>query len=386
MAAGTPIDEFGLSDVTELIHLQRKTGTLTVLDGNRRVTVAFLEGLVAGCEDTTHQVREVGDILVKEKKLTSVQFRAIQHAQEISGEHIVTAIERSGHVKPADIERVVTGHIKEIFMSLFLLKAGTYTFEVKTISLMPGLRAPLDTDEVMKEIQRRREEWPFLQQTVPNLTLVFGRTNLVPSGFDKRAEEFKDDQEGLNPGQGLSSEEGAVYCLVDGRRTVKLILEETPLSEFIVCRSLSSLVSAGYIVQGDTASEDTVTTLRVVRAHSKAPRGALLPAAALVLGALLTAGKLLLLWDSAEDAGQVFRVAQAHHVVATVGLGVQSFLLDRGKLPVEMGSLFRNGYLDEAKCRDPFTGGLITYVNKNLPLDIFSVGPDRIPGTTDDIR
>lgn len=385
MAAGTPIDEFGLSDVTELIHLQKKTGVLIVLDGGRRVTVAFLQGLVAGCEDSTHQVTEVGDILVKEKKLTAVQLRAIQHAQEMSGEPIITAIESSGHVRPTDIERVVAGHVKEIFMSLFLLKAGTYTFEMKNISLMPGLRAPLDTDEVMREIQRRREEWPFLQQTIPNLTLVFGRTNLVPPGFDKQAGDFE-DQEGLNPGQGLSSDERAVYCLVDGHRIVKLILEETPLSEFIVCRSLSSLVSAGFIVQGDKASEDAVTNLRVVRARSKAPRGALVPAAGLILGGLLIAGKLVFLWESPEGAGHVFRVAKAHHVVATVGLGVQSFLLDRGKLPVEIGSLFRNGYLDEANCRDPFTGGLITYVNKTLPLDIFSVGPDRIPGTPDDIR
>lgn len=386
MAAGTPIDEFGLSDITELIHLQKKTGVLAVTDGARRVTVAFIQGMVAGCEDTTHQLKEVGDILVKEKKLTAVQLRAIQHSQEMSSEPIIAAIESSGHVSPTDVERVVAGHVKEIFMSLFLLKAGTYNFETKNVSLMPGLHAPLDTDEVMKEIQRRREEWPFLQQTIPNLLLVFGRTNLVPPGFDKEAGDFKEESEGPNSGVGLSSDERAVYVLVDGHRTVKLILEETPLSEFIVCRALSSLVSAGYIVQGETASEDVVTTQRIVRARSKAPRGALFPAAGLFLGVLLITGKLVLLWNSAEGAGHVFRGVKAHHVAATVRLAVQSFTLDRGKPPVELASLFRNGYVEESECRDPFTGGLITFTNKKLQLDIFSVGLDGIPGTADDIR
>jgi hypothetical protein len=385
MAAGTPIDEFGLSDIAELIHLQQKTGVLLVVEGARRVTVTFIEGMVAGCEDNTHSLKEVGDILVKEKKLTAVQLRAIQHSQEISGESILAAIEASGHVRQADIERVVEGYIKEIFMSLFLLTTGTYNFETKNVTLMHGLHAPLDIDEVMKEIQRRREEWPFLQQTVPNLSLVFGRTNLVPPGFDKEMGDFKDGHEGRNAAVGLSSDERMVYVLVDGHRTVKLILAETPLSEFIVCRALSSLVSAGYIVQGDTASDDTVSTQRIVRVRVKAPRRAWLPAVGFVLGLLLMAGKVVLLGDSADGAGNAFRVAKAHHVVATVGLGVQSFSLDRGKIPVELGSLFRNGYLEEAKCRDPFTGGLITYVNK-VPIDIFSVGPDRIPRTPDDIR
>lgn len=386
MAAGTPIDEFGLSDIAELIHLQQRTGVLLVADGTRRVMVTFIEGLIGGCEDNTHQLKEVGDILVKEKKLTAVQLRAIQHSQEMSGEPILAAIEASGHVRPTDIERVVEGHVKEIFMSLFLLKAGTYNFETKNVTLMPGLRAPLDIDEVMKEIQRRREEWPFLQQTVPNLSLVFGRTNLVPPGFDAEMGGFKEEQEGRNSAVGLSSDERMVHVLVDGHRTVKLILAETPLSEFIVCRALSSLVSAGYIVQGDTASEDTVSTQRIVRVRVKAPRRAWLPTVGFVLGLLLIGGKLVLLWDDAEGAGHAFRVAKAQHVVATVRLGVQAFSLDRGKIPVELASLFRNAYLEESTCRDPFTGGLITYVNKNLPLDIFSVGPDRIPGTPDDIR
>lgn len=386
MAAGTPIDEFGLSDITELIHLQEKTGVLTVVDGSRRVTVSFIQGLIAGCEDTTHPIKEVADILVKEKKLTAVQLRAIQHNQEMSGEPIIAAIEGSGHVRPADVERVVAGHIKEIFMSLFLLKTGTYTLETKNVFLMPGLRASLDTDEVLKEVRRRREEWPFLQQTIPNLSLVFGRTNLVPPGFDKEAGDFQEERAGLAAGVGLSSDERVVYVLVDGHRTVKLILEETPLSEFIVCRALSSLVSAGYIVQGETASEDAVTNQRIVRVRAKAPRQVLLPTAGLLLGILVLGVKIVSLWDSAEGAGHAFRVAKAQYVVATVGLGVQSFSLDRGKVPVELGSLFRNGYLEESGGRDPFTGGLITYVGKSVPPDIFSVGPDRVPGTPDDIR
>jgi hypothetical protein len=386
MAAGTPIDEFGLSDIAELIHLQKKTGVLTVVDGARRVTVAFTQGMIAGCEDTTHEPKEVGDILVKEKKLTAVQLRAIQHSQEMSGEPIISAIEGSGHVRPADIERVVTKHIKEIFMSLFLLKAGTYTFETKNVSMMPGLPASLDTDEVMKEVQRRREEWPFLQQTVPNLSVVFGRTNLMPPGFDKEAGDFIEETGAPRTGEGLSSDEGMVYVLVDGHRTVKLILAETPLSEFIVCRALSSLVSAGYIIQGETVSEDAVTTQRVVRVRTKAPRRGLATAGGLLLGVLLITGNQVFLWERGDGAGHAYRSAKAQQVAATVRLAVQSFSLDRGKAPVELASLFRNGYLEESDCRDPFTGGLITFINKKAYLNIFSVGPDRIPGTADDIR
>lgn len=389
MAADTSIGVSGLADTIQLVHLQRKSGTLTVVDGARRVTVSFRNGMVVACEDPEHPIQEVGDILVRGKKLTAAQLREIQYHQDIAKESLPVAIAKSDYAGSPDIEKAVASHIGEIFMGLFKLKSGTFQFEPKDITPMPGLITPLRTEFLMMEGVRRAEEWPYVQKIVPSLRIVFERTSQVPLGLDQdlpppaTAEDLSDSAESLSP------EEIAVYKLVDGIRDVRAIMEEAPLSEFEVCRGLSSLVSAGFIVESVSASPEAQTRAQRFWIPSRFRHIAiaeLLPAASLVLIVLMISFNLELQWKGPEGAGQVFRELKAHHAVATVKIAVKAFKLDRGKAPVELGSLVRNGYIDANSLRDPFTGDALAYEVTDQEEDLHSAGPDGKLGTGDDIR
>ncbi len=389
MGAEASISETGLVDIIQLIHLQRKSGILTVVDGLRRITVSFRNGMLVGSEDPAHPIQEVGDLLVKGKKLTAVQLREIQYHQDTAKESLPLAIEKSGYVSQTEVGKAVAAHLREIFMDLFKLKAGTYGFNPQDVASMSGLVTPLSTEFLIMEGMRRLEEWPYVHKIVPNLKVVFRRTSSVPSGLDKTPAAQHVEDGSSDTVEGLSNEEISVYKLVDGDRTVKAIMEETPLSEFEVCRGLSSLASAGFIAEctaSPTHASTSDSAFRRLLAFRRTVLVELLSTIGLISILFIVSIKLVSLWGSPEGVGQVYREAKAREAVETVRLAVKAFKLDRGKAPAELGSLVRNGYLDSDTLRDPFTGNALAYMVTNLGEDIYSAGADGVLGTTDDLR
>jgi hypothetical protein len=83
------IKDFGLSDIFQLIHVQQKSGVMTVHHQSRKATVGFLKGMVVSAQsDDQDGVERIGDVLVRARRITPRQLETALKIQEERGEYL----------------------------------------------------------------------------------------------------------------------------------------------------------------------------------------------------------------------------------------------------------------------------------------------------------
>ena len=83
MALEGTIRDFGLADILQLIGIQRKTGELTLDDGDDQVTVKFLDGNVVGADTRKRTVEDLlGAVLVSTGRITEGQLQEALRTQK----------------------------------------------------------------------------------------------------------------------------------------------------------------------------------------------------------------------------------------------------------------------------------------------------------------
>ena len=83
MALQGTIKDFGLADILQLIGIQRKTGLLTLENGEEGVTIKFLDGQIVGADTRSASVEDLlGAVLVRTGRITEAQLKEALRAQK----------------------------------------------------------------------------------------------------------------------------------------------------------------------------------------------------------------------------------------------------------------------------------------------------------------
>ena len=82
MALEGTLRDFSLSDIFQLIGLQRKTGVLTLRSAEDVVTVSFLDGKVVGADSLNKRLEDrLGQVLLKTGAVTRAELDAALKTQ-----------------------------------------------------------------------------------------------------------------------------------------------------------------------------------------------------------------------------------------------------------------------------------------------------------------
>jgi len=90
---------------------------------------------------------------------------------------------------------------------------------------------------VLMEGVRRVDEWPMIRKSIPDLDIVFRRTvdlDLPGEGLESGSKQAKKRNK-------IGDNERKVYKLVDGRHSVRQLVELSLLGEFETCKALYNL-------------------------------------------------------------------------------------------------------------------------------------------------
>lgn len=87
----------------------------------------------------------------------------------------------------------------------------------------------INPENLLLEGARRIDEWSLIEKKIPSLEIIFEAT------ADKPVE-----------GMDLSDEQKKILALVDGRRSVQEVIEESGMVEFDVAKALFGLIQAGF--------------------------------------------------------------------------------------------------------------------------------------------
>lgn len=347
---------FSLSDIFQVLGLQKKSGVLTVDGDGDTVTISFLGGQVVSAESAARRLENrIGTLLVRAGKITQAQLDHVLQVQKESQQRLGFLLIRERLVSPEDLREALRLQISRIVSDAFRWDDGRFRFSQDgPIDYDPDHMSPVPAESVLLQAAQMRDEWPALEKRVRSKEIVFRRVPGV------EALQLVTSAEGGREGTlVVPRPEAETWRLVNGERNVADILERAFLSDFEVYRGLADLVGRNLIEEG-RASRAVSAPAPVRRAEGARSRTLALWAACAVLLAvgayrLPRNGWNLLLRSTPENH-------EITELLKSVSLGrlnrleraVRVCYDSSGQYPRSLEDLVVAGILRDEDLRDPF--------------------------------
>ncbi len=230
MAIKGSLKEASLPDVLQLLSMGQKTGCLSVADRNNFGYVYFDHGYITYASIVNRRDR-LGDILVKGGLITPEQLQAgIERQSHERDKRLGELLVAMGSISRPDLERYMRVQIEEAVYYLFTWMSGSFSFEPDVQPEEQDFLVRITPESLLLEGARRVDEWSLIEKKIPSFDLIFvvDRSRLTASGVS------------------LTAEQQRLLPLLDGRRDVASLVDDSGLLEFDVGKALYGLITAGF--------------------------------------------------------------------------------------------------------------------------------------------
>ncbi len=230
MAIKGSLKEASLPDVLQLLSMGQKTGCLSVADRSNFGYVYFDHGFITYASIVNRRDR-LGDILVKGGLITPEQLQAgIERQAHERDQRLGELLVAMGSISRPDLERYMRVQIEEAVYYLFTWMSGSFSFEPDVQPEEQDFLVRITPESLLLEGARRVDEWSLIEKKIPSFDLIFvvDRSRLAASGVS------------------LTAEQQRLLPLLDGRRDVAGLIDDSGLLEFDVGKALYGLITAGF--------------------------------------------------------------------------------------------------------------------------------------------
>ena len=361
---------FSLSDIFQVLGMQRKSGVLTVEDRDDTITISFLGGQIVSAESKKHrQENQIGKLLLRAGRLNEGDLARALELQKETRQRLGFLMIRERMVSPEDLKDSLRLQIFRTLQRAFQLTDGNFRFSQEgQIEYDADHMAPVPTESVLMELAQIHDELPRLKQKIRGNEIVFRRAEGKESLHlvDTRGETG----EGALP---ASRSEQETWKWVDGRRTVGQILENAFLSEFDGMKGLAELLERKLIVEGRVTEPEPAALLPPEQPASEAvpfapvERGAAFSAGAIALWVAVLAVGALGIWRIPRNPWNVllrpwsesspfalFTKSVSLDRLSAVERAVRVYYDASGRYPRNLQELTNSGVLDENAVWDPW--------------------------------
>ncbi|HKP74928.1 MAG TPA: DUF4388 domain-containing protein [Longimicrobiaceae bacterium] len=229
MAIKGNLREAGLPDVLQLLAMGQKTGCLSLTDRSSFGYIYFDRGRITYASIVNRRDR-LGDLLVKNGLLRAEDLAAaIDEQGRTPGERLGEILVRRGNITREQLQQFIRIQIEEAVYFLFTWNQGSFQFEPDQRPEAGAMLVSINPENLLLEGARRIDEWSLIEKKIPSLELVFEMDRSKPI-------------EGVE----LSDEQRKILPLIDGKRSVQDVIDDSGMVEFDVGKAVFGLVQAGF--------------------------------------------------------------------------------------------------------------------------------------------
>jgi len=230
MALKGNLHDFSITQLLNLIHLARKTGTLAVDGKHAAARASFREGKLVFAQTDTLDGRLVG-MLVKVGKITPDQSKKIPANK--TDRDLATMLVQAGLLTRTELDQMVRNNVKDVVDRLFALNDGVFRFEP---NVLPEDRLwaepPINLDGIIMEGTRRLKESEKLQEEIPNLEVTL---------------RFTDRPDAKLRNVNLSVDEWRVVSYINPKNTIRQIAQANSMSDLQIRKIIYAMLQAGLV-------------------------------------------------------------------------------------------------------------------------------------------
>ena len=232
MALKGNLRDFSVTQLLNLIHLARKTGTLTLEGSASAAWVSFREGKLIysqlGTEDAS-----LTSVLARGGAITAQQSQMIKtRAGDTSDKELGLLLINAGYLNQQEILNCIRQHILDIVYQLFGWTDGFFRFDAEVLPPEDRITVRLDLEDIIIQGSRLLKESEQLQEELPNLDMAL---NFV----ERPGANIRD----VN----LSAEEWRVVSFINPKNTIRQIARANKMSDLDIRRIVFGLLQAGLV-------------------------------------------------------------------------------------------------------------------------------------------
>jgi tetratricopeptide (TPR) repeat protein len=232
-----------------LVYLNRnmKTGTL-ILSTHAFTKKVYIDKGDAIFASSSYEDDRLGEMLIKARKITIEQYEESVKLLKTTNKRQGAILVELGYLKPKDLFWGVKYQVREIIYSLFPLDIADYKFLEGEIPTNEVITLKMSMGNLIYEGVQRMENLIKMKNELP------GMDALIQLSTDP-ATLFQDVE--------FSPEDQAMLSAVDGKKTIKELIESSTLDSFEALKIIYTLWSTGMIEEKETVKEKLEETVSV---------------------------------------------------------------------------------------------------------------------------
>ncbi|MCC6771280.1 MAG: tetratricopeptide repeat protein [Gemmatimonadaceae bacterium] len=252
MAIRGSLREASLPDVLQLLAMGKKSGCLSVTHRHAFGNIFFDRGRISFASIVNRRDR-LGDLLVKHGLISRGELDdAIALQSGAPGRKIGEILIEHRVIAREELHQYIKHQIEEAVYFLFTWTEGTFSFEADVQPDAQDILVSINPESLLLEGARRIDEWSLIEKKISSFDLIFA----IDLDHIARAQVI------------LTPEQEVLAPLVDGRRDVTALVDESGLGEFEVGKALYGLLTAGFLQGvGRARAPDQLSTESRVTEH-----------------------------------------------------------------------------------------------------------------------
>ena len=222
-----------LPKVLRDLYVGRRTGLLHVTRGEERGSVCFIQGNIVFGESTIKECH-LGETLVRHGLLSEWEFERATEMVTVTGKRLGEVLVDLGNLDADGLEDALALHVREVLLTIFSWRDGSYFFDEKDAEVFRGYDHPLrlSTGEVILDAV-----WSISDPDV--IRFALGDLDRVPVPASDPLLRFQR--------LSLTPTDGFILSRVDGVITAQEILAMAPVGPEEAQRSLFGLLYTGMV-------------------------------------------------------------------------------------------------------------------------------------------
>ncbi len=172
MALQGTIKDFGLADILQLIGIQRKTGVLTLENGDEGVTIKFVDGQIVGADTRSASVEDLlGAVVVRTGRITAAQLKEALRIQKKTLQRLGYVLVQNKLISQDNLVEALRVQSLQIIYRLFRWRDGSYKVQMlENLDYDEQHFVPVSTETILMEGARMVDEWPIIERRIKSDT------------------------------------------------------------------------------------------------------------------------------------------------------------------------------------------------------------------------
>jgi len=225
------IKDISLVKILVYLNRERKTGTLTVSASSATKNIYLKMGDVIFASSTYEDDR-LGEMLLKAGKITVEQYDKSVEVLKATGKRQGAILVELGYLTPKEIFWGLKYQVNEIIQSMFLLEDAGYEFREGNIPAEEVIALKMSMGNLIYAGINRITNWTRIRNKMPDTDSAL---------------KLSEDPRSLFQDIELSPQDKKILSLIDGKKTIKEIIDGSSMGSFEALRILYVLWSIGMI-------------------------------------------------------------------------------------------------------------------------------------------